>query len=95
VNPVSDTEARRFIARYPFVTAARKQGELRKVNGLITQGGDDGTRTHDPLLANTPDLDGGERWRTTSPDQNGFTDGGERWRTAADVRQMFDRAAIR
>jgi hypothetical protein len=54
--------------------------------------GDDGTRTHDPLLANTPDLDGGERWRTTLPDQRGSADRGERWRTAADVRQMFDRS---
>jgi len=57
---------------------------------LITLGGDDGTRTHDPLLANTPDLDGGERLRTDSPDQKGFPDDGERQRTQADVRQMFD-----
>jgi hypothetical protein len=28
---------------------------------LITRGGDDGTRTHDPLLANTPDLDDDEQ----------------------------------
>ena len=55
-------------------------------------GGDERTRTADPLLANTPDLDDGGRWRTTSPDQSRFVDGGERWRTAADVRQMFDRA---
>jgi hypothetical protein len=60
---------------------------------LIGTGGDDRARTHDPLLANTPDLDGGERWRTTLPDQSWLADGGERRRTAADVRQMFDRAA--
>jgi len=61
---------------------------------LIGSGGDDGTRTHDPLLANMPDLDGDERWRTTSPDQGKFADDGEAHRTAADVRQMFDRAAL-
>jgi hypothetical protein len=26
-----------------------------------SRGGDDGTRTHDPLLANTPEPDGGEQ----------------------------------
>ena len=31
------------------------------VKDLITLGGDDGTRTHDPLLAKTPEPDGGER----------------------------------
>ena len=49
-------------------------------------GGDDGTRTHDPLLANTPEVDGGGWWRTISPDQIGFVDGGEWQRTVADVR---------
>jgi hypothetical protein len=58
------------------------------------QRGDDGTRTHDPLLANTPDLDNGGRWRTPLPDQTAFADGSERWRTVADVRQMFDRRRL-
>jgi hypothetical protein len=82
-------------SRYRFVTASLLSTERERSFDLIRCGGDDGTRTHDPLLANTPELDDGEQWRTTSPDQSEFTDGGGWQRMVADVRQMFDRAAIR
>jgi hypothetical protein len=40
-------------------------GERMRAPGLCIfpdqRGGDDGTRTHDPLLANTPERDDGER----------------------------------
>jgi hypothetical protein len=78
---------------FPFDCAAEEFSSQSEVFALIRLGGDDGTRTHD-LLANTPALDGGGRWRTLLPDLSGFADGGERWRTAADVRQMFDRDSV-
>lgn len=39
--------------------------------------------THDPQLANTPDLDGSEQWRTSSPDKErsrSVVNGGEQQR---------------
>jgi hypothetical protein len=46
---------------YRSVTTGLTRSEPYKASDLITLGGDDGTRTHDPLLANTPDPDNGER----------------------------------
>jgi hypothetical protein len=45
---------------FPFSDFADCSTGPRSAYRLITPGGDDGTRTHDPLLANTPDPDDGE-----------------------------------
>jgi hypothetical protein len=47
--------------RYRSVTTGLTRSEPYKASGLTKLGGDDGTRTHDPLLANSPDADNGER----------------------------------
>src|ERR1039458_4122136 len=47
--------------RYRFVTASRDRMGSSESKALITLGGDDGTRTHDPLLANLTVLNVGEQ----------------------------------
>ena len=47
----------------PCEAAPEADGQDTPLDGEMPdqRGGDDGTRTHDPLLANTPDPDGGEQ----------------------------------
>jgi hypothetical protein len=46
---------------FPFLVLANLSTGRKGAFALIGRGGDDGTRTHDPLLANTPEPDGDER----------------------------------
>jgi hypothetical protein len=80
----------------PSGSLSRVPVDLARVKALVNRrirSGDDGTRTRDFLLANTPDPDGGGRRRTTLADHKRFVDSGGRQRTAADARPMFDRVA--
>jgi len=77
---VSTTRLLLAVARYPCVTACCNIGWLFKTKDLITLGGDDGTRTHDPLLANSPDPDGYERLRLFSATIRSTANGCGRYR---------------
>jgi hypothetical protein len=50
--------------RYQFIATRSILDVPTVAFRLIKRGGDDGTRTHDPLPASTPDLDGCGQRRT-------------------------------